>query len=302
MCGRYASSRSPDDLVEEFEVDPVEPSGGPGDRSGDRPGPGEDATGAAPDWNVAPTKQAPVVLERAVDVETVDRTEQPDGSGRAVRRLRMLTWGLVPSWSKDRSGAARMINARAEGLLEKPAFRRAAASRRCLVPADGWYEWQRSTTATDAKGRPRKQPFFISAVAGGPIAFAGLYEFWREPQTGAGGVDDPDDPARWLTTFAIVTTAAEPGLEAIHDRMPLVLPRDRWDDWLDPQLRDPDSVRALLEPPVAGRFCPVAVTTRVNAVSNNGPELVEAAPLTDLHGVLDPVTGELTGSPDVPLF
>ena len=288
VCGRYASSRNPDDLVEEFEVDPVEPAGGPG----------EDVAGAAPDWNVAPTKQALVVLEREVE-----QPEQPEPSDpRAVRRLRMLTWGLVPSWSKDRSGAARMINARAEGLLEKPAFRRAAASRRCLVPADGWYEWQRSPTATDAKGRPRKQPFFISAVAGGPIAFAGLYEFWREPRSAAGGPDDPDDPARWLTTFAIVTTAAEPGLEAIHDRMPLVLPRDRWDDWLDPQLRDPDSVRALLEPPVAGRFCPLAVTTRVNAVSNNGPELVEPAQPADLHGVLDPLTGELTGSPDVPLF
>ena len=298
VCGRYASSRSPEDLIEEFEVDPVD---GPQSPAG-RTGPGEDPASAEPDWNVAPTKQAPVVLERE-PAEAVDQPDQPQPADRrAVRRLRMLTWGLVPSWSKDRSGAARMINARAEGLLDKPAFRRAAASRRCLVPADGWYEWQRSTTATDAKGRPRKQPFFISPVAGGPIAFAGLYEFWREPQPGTAGLDDPDDPARWLTTFTIVTTAAEPGLEAIHDRMPLVLPRDRWDDWLDPQLRDPDSVRALLEPPVAGRFCPVAVTTRVNAVSNNGPELVEPAPVTDLHGVLDPVTGELTGSPDVPLF
>ncbi len=327
MCGRYASSRKPEDLVEAFEVDVTE-----------GPGPGEPPAQGGPDYNVAPTKQAPVVLERrpravageapagseepaedpaagaqdeegdatadaAVESSDVARAEvgagaEPDGDagGAPLRYLRLLSWGLVPSWAKDRSVGSRMINARAESLLDKPAFRRAALSRRCLVPADGWYEWQRSPTERDAKGKPRKQPFFIHPYAEGPIAFAGLYEFWRDPAL------HPDDPAAWLTTYTIVTTGAEPGLDTIHDRMPLALPQDRWDAWLDPDLRDADAVRALLEPPVAGRFCPTPVSTRVNAVSNNGPELVRPVPAAELHGVVDPTTGELLGSPDAPLF
>ncbi len=302
------------------------------------PGPGEEPARAEADYNVAPTKQALVVLERrprAVGGEAPAGTGEPvqdlaagaededgdvtadaavesaggagalgggtaepesDPEPRPLRYLRLLTWGLVPSWAKDRSVGSRMINARAESLLDKPAFRRAALSRRCLVPADGWYEWQKSPTERDAKGRPRKQPFFIRPFAEGPIAFAGLYEFWRDPALHA------DDPAAWLTTYTIVTADAEPGLDSIHDRMPLVLPQDRWEAWLDPDLRDPDAVRALLEPPVPGRFCPTPVTTRVNAVGNNGPELLEPAPADQLHGVLDPATGELLGSPDAPLF
>lgn len=323
VCGRYAASRRADDLTEEFEVDAT---GGQG--------PGEDPVAAQPDYNVAPTKLAPVVLERRprVDGETKDGEDPaagvadaegeptadaaiesvadleppgrarrgagaaPGANGDAVRWLRLLTWGLVPSWAKDRSVGNRMINARAETLLDRPAYKRAALSRRCLVPADGWYEWQKSPTETDAKGKPRKQPFFMHPVAGGPIAIAGIYELWRNPEL------HPDDPAAWLTTYAVITTGAEPGLDVIHDRMPLVLPRDRWDDWLDPDLRDPDAVRALLQPPVPGRFFATAVTNRVNAVSNNGPQLVEPAPPESLRGVVDPQTGELIGGGDGSLF
>jgi len=311
MCGRYAASRRTEDLVEEFEIEATE-----------GPGPGTDPAAAEPDYNVAPTKLAPVVLERrprpaahtsdavpasdsggSEDGEDRDDAELPgvadpvaqaEPDDRPVRWLRLLTWGLVPSWAKDRSIGSRMINARAETLLDK-SFRKATLTRRCLVPADGWYEWQPSPSETDAKGKPRKQPFYIEPIAAVPIAFAGIYEFWRDPAV------HPDDPAAWLTSYAVITTAAEPGLDRIHDRMPLALPADRWDDWLDPELREEDAVRALLAPPLAGRFMAVPVSTRVNAVANNGPELVAPLPREQLHGVLDPQTGELIGG-DSPLF
>jgi putative SOS response-associated peptidase YedK len=292
VCGRYANSRRPDDLVEEFEVERTTGSG-----------PGQDPSSAGPDFNVAPTKPALVVLRRQVkdaDAEATagaapgeaDAAVQPAPS--APRMLRLLTWGLVPSWAKDRSVGSRMINARADSILEKPAFRRAAVARRCLVPADGWYEWQKSPTEKDAKGKPRKQPFWIHPGVERPIAFAGLYEFWRDP------AKEGDDA--WLTTFTIITTEAEPGLDVIHDRMPFVVPEDRWADWLDPEVTDPDAVRALLQPPVQGRFVATAVTTRVNAVVNNGPELLEPVPLDQLRGVVDPATGELIGAGEAPLF
>jgi putative SOS response-associated peptidase YedK len=307
VCGRYANSRRPEDLVEEFEVERT---------SG--PGPGQDPSAATPDYNVAPTKPALVVLRREVPAEAATEVSEadeapvatdPDGEATAdaalealppaqtpaPRLLRLLTWGLVPSWAKDRSVGSRMINSRAESLLEKPAFRRAVLRRRCLVPADGWYEWQKSPTEKDAKGKPRKQPFWIHPGVDRPIAFAGIYEFWRDPAK-----EDADDA--WLTTFSIVTTEAEPGLDVIHDRMPFVVPEDRWAAWLDPELTDPDDVRALLQPPVPGRFVATAISTRVNAVTNNGPELLDPVPLADLRGVVDPATGELIGAGEAPLF
>ncbi len=311
MCGRYANSRRPEDLVEEFEV---ERTGGPG--------PGQDPSSASPDYNVAPTRPALVVLRRRVRDEAdagsaVPEPEDPpvvaDADGEptadaaleaaeaapappspAPRLLRLLTWGLVPSWAKDRSVGSRMINARAESLLDKPAYRRAALTRRCLVPADGWYEWQKSPSERDAKGKPRKQPFWIHPGVDRPIAFAGVYEFWRDP------AKEGDDA--WLTTFTIITTQAEPGLDVVHDRMPFVVPEDRWEDWLDPDLTDADAVRALLQPPVPGRFVATPVSTKVNAVANNSPDLLDPMPLDQLHGVVDPATGELIGAGEAPLF
>jgi len=319
VCGRYAASRRPDDLVEEFEIEAT-----------DGLGPGADPSSAAPDFNVAPTKKALVVLERvprdaprddagasrpdaepddpAAGVQDEDGDATADAAVEAVadaveqapaapvRWLRLLRWGLVPSWSKDASGGARMINARAETLLDKPAFRRATLTRRCLVPADGWYEWQVSPSEKDARGKPRKQPFFLRPVADGPIAFAGIYELWRDPAVHA------DDPHAWLATYAIVTTGAEPGLAAVHDRMPMVLPPDRWDAWLDPQQRDPEAVRALLTPPVQGRFTAIPVSTRVNSVADNGPALLDPLPREEWRGVLDPETGELVGAGGAALF
>lgn len=265
MCGRYAATASPADLVEELEVE--------SDQSG-----GE----LAPNYNLAPTHPAPVVLERA----------PRDNTGAApVRQLRVLTWGLVPSWAKDPGVGSRMINARAESLLEKPAYRRAAIGRRCLVPADGWYEWQASPTARDAKGKQRKQPFFTHLADGGRLAFAGVFEFWRDPQCA------DDDPLAWRTTYAIVTTEAEPGLDRIHDRMPMVLPPGRWDAWLSPGVDNVDAVRELLAPVSPGRFAAYPVSRRVGNVANTGPSLLTPATADELEGVVDPTTGEVISAP-----
>ena len=276
MCGRYAATANPDELVLEFEVDE--------DRTGEptrsvlvspqEPPPGR------PDHNVAPTKQAPVVLARP-------SREDPDAP--PVRQLRLLTWGLVPSWSRDTRGGARMINARVESVADKPSFARALATRRALVPAQGWYEWQVSPTALDAKGKPRKQPFFTSRVDGGSVAMAGLYEFWRDK-----AVADPDDPLAWLTTFTVITGPAEPGLDLIHDRQPLVIEPEDWATWLDPGTGAAD-VLGLLEPAPGGRFTTHPVSTAVSSNRSNGPHLLDPVPPEQLVGVVDPVTGEVIG-------
>lgn len=276
MCGRYAASAHPDELVEIFEVE-VNGTAEPSRSILVNP---QDPPPGAPDYNVAPSKQAPVVLERA-------GRDQDDDTVR--RQLRLLTWGLVPSWAKDPRGGARMTNARAETLLDKPAYRRAATSRRCLVPAAGWYEWQASPVATDARGKPRKQPFFISRADGDVLAMAGLYEFWKDPACA------PDDPAAWLVTYTIVTTAAEPGLDRLHDRQPVVLDRDRWDAWLDPSVTEPDVVTGLLAPPGPARFHAWPVSRAVNTTGNNGPALLDPVPTDQLVGVVDPDTGEVVG-------
>ena len=156
-------------------------------------------------------------------------------------------------------------------MLDKPAFAKAAASRRALVPAAGWYEWQVSPTATDAKGKPRKQPFFIHHSDGSTLALAALYEFWRDRS-----IEDGDDPRAWLTTYTIITTAAEPGLDRIHDRQPLVLEREDWADWLDPKATDLDAVRAHLAFSRPGRFDAYPISTAVNSSRNNGPRPARA--------------------------
>jgi putative SOS response-associated peptidase YedK len=276
MCGRYASSAHPEDLLEDFDVDQ--------DLTGERirsilAAPQTPPAGQ-PDFNMAPTKAAPVVLTR---------TARGDADADPTRQLRLLTWGLVPSWAKDPKVGLRLINARAEELLDKSSFARAAAVRRCLVPADGWYEWQVSPTAVVAKGKPRKQPFFVHRSDGGPMAMAGLYEFWRDKSLAE------DDPDAWLTTYSIITTAAEQGLDRIHERQPLVLEREDWDDWLDPAANDLSAVKVHLEFSAPGRFDAYPVSTAVNSSRNNGAELLEPLGPSDLVGVVDPTTGEIIG-------
>lgn len=238
MCGRYAASRNPDDLVEEFEV-------------AERP-----EQVLEPRWNVAPTQNVHAVLERPP-------RDDPDGS--PVRALRVVRWGLVPSWAKDPAIGSRLINARMETVAEKPAFTRAFARRRCLLPADGYFEWY------GEKGR--KQPFFIRPADGGVLAMAGLYELWKDPTV----TDEDADP--WLWTCTVLTTSAPDDLGRIHDRMPLLVEKERYGEWLDPQRTDPDELRGLLVPAAPGRLTAVPVSTEVNNVRNNGPHLVEPIPL-----------------------
>ena len=276
MCGRYAATANLGELVLEFDVEE--------DRTADpsrsilvnpqQPPPGR------PDHNVAPTKQAPVVLTR---------TPRDDPLAPPRRQLRLLTWGLVPSWSKDPGGGVRMINARVETVADKPAFARALAARRCVVPARGWYEWQVSPTALDARGKPRKQPFFASRADGATLGMAGLYEFWRD-----GAVADPEDPLAWLATFTVLTGPAEAALVRIHDRQPVVLEPGQWADWLDPGRGAADAAD-LLSPQPPGRFTAYPVSTQVSSNRSNGPHLLDPAPRDTLVGVLDPRTGEVIG-------
>lgn len=233
MCGRYVSVRSDADVLTEFDA--VYAAEG---RATD------------PDWNVAPTKPVRAIVNRPL------RDEDGAPAAHPTRQLRVMSWGLVPSWAKERSIGSRMINARVEGLATKPAFRGAYARRRCLVPADGWYEWR----VVDGPDGPRKQPTYLTPADGGLLAFAGLFEFWGPP-------------GATLTTCAVLTAPATGQLAEVHDRMPLLLPRGSWDRWLDPAVTDPAD---LLEPAVdAGGFELRPVATAVNRVDNNGPHLVQ---------------------------
>lgn len=277
MCGRYAATAHPDELVEAYEVE-VDATQ---ERSRSILKSPQDPPAGEPDFNLAPSKQAPVVLTRA------PRGADDDAP---VRQLRLLTWGLVPSWAKDPSIGARMTNARSETVLEKPSFARAAAARRCLVPVSGWYEWQVSPVATTRAGRPRKQPFFITRADDTPLALAGLYEFWKDPEAPA------QDPLSWIVSYTIITTAAEPGLDRIHDRQPVALEPEAWADWLDPGLTAPAATRELIDAShVPGRFAAWPIGTPVGSTRNNGPQLLEPAPVEELVGVVDPVTGEVIG-------
>lgn len=283
MCGRYAASAHSDELIEAFDVDldaTAEPA-----RSvlanPQTPPPG------APDFNMAPTKQAPVIVMRSPRGQAEEAGSEP---AAPVRQLRLLTWGLVPSWSKDLKAGVRMINARSETVLTSRAFAPAARSRRCLVPARGWYEWQESPVATDAKGKPRKQPFFVESGSSELIAFAGLYEFWRDPD-----IPESTDPMAWLTTFTIITTAADPGLDRIHDRQPLVLDPGDWAEWLDPSVSGDDDIADLLRFHAPGRFRAHPVSRAVSSNRSNGPQLIEPVPAEELVGVVDPSTGEIIG-------
>lgn len=256
MCGRYASSRKPEDLIEEFEVV---------DSRIQRP--------LGPDYNIAPTKEVYAVLERSVrpSAHSTDSDEPPQ------RQLRSLRWGLVPSWSKDPSIGNRMINARVETVAEKPAFKRAFAVRRCLLPADGYFEWYPTSQKTMA-GKPAKQPFFIRPADGGVLAMAGLYEIWRDPTRDP---DDTDDPARFLWTCTVLTTQAEDAVGHIHDRMPLMLEPERREAWLDPTVSSKDDLLSLLTPAAPGQLEAYPVQMLVNNVRNNGPELLEPLPLEE---------------------
>ena len=230
-----------------------------------------------PDYNVAPTVAVPAIFERKVK-----------DTGEVRRRLAPLVWGLVPSWAKDVSIGSRMINARLETVAEKPAFRKAFAARRCLLPADGFYEWYTPESPPTGRGRvkPKKQPFFIHRTDGGLLVMAGIYEIWRDP------TKNRDDDSAWLRTCSVITTEATDAAGHIHDRMPMVIRREAIDAWLDPTLTDPGQALRLLAVTEADQLAAYAVSTEVNSVQNNHPGLKEPIP-ADEAAVQEPVQEKL---------
>jgi len=232
MCGRFVSASPPDEIARYFDADPA-----------------VDEQLLDPNYNVAPTDDVYAVLE----------TDGSDGSDGA-RRLEALRWGLVPWWADSPAVGSRMINARAETLAVKNAFAPAYRARRCLIPADGFYEWAKV-------GAPKtKQPMYIHRADGERLVFAGLWETWR----------DPNDPQHGqLRSCTIVTTTANETMSPVHDRMPAVLASSAWDQWLDPRDANLDRLGILLVPAPPSLLTMHPVSTEVNSVRNNGATLVE---------------------------
>lgn len=228
MCGRYTLSADAGSLWQELDLE----------------GTPADLEGMPPRYNIAPTQQVPVVVDRA------------------PRKLVALRWGLVPFWAKDPSIGSRMINARAESVADKPAFKRLFASRRCLVAADGFYEWRR-----DGEGKkPKKTPVHIRLASGRPFTFAGLWDAWKQPD------------GTPLRTFTIITTRASASIAHIHDRMPVIVSPDDRRRWLDREA-DPEDLHGLLGPHPPEELVHWEVSTVVNAPANDVPECIE--PVTE---------------------
>ncbi|MBH0775742.1 SOS response-associated peptidase [Nocardia bovistercoris] len=248
MCGRYATTTNPGRLAIELDaVDETETSGGD--------------SGAFANYNVAPTTQVLTVVERH------DR-EHPDDDPRL--RLRRMRWGLIPVWTKVAEPGVPvkgkpLFNARADKAATTPSFRDAVKYRRCLVPMDGWYEWIVEPAA--GKGKPVKHPYYMADADGGRLYMAGLWSIWRDRAL-------PDsDP---LLSCTILTTDAVGDLTKIHDRMPLPMPREHWDAWLDPDRPAPAELLETPKPETVAHIVARPVPTLVNSVKNNGPELLSA--------------------------
>ena len=226
MCGRYVSATPPDQIATYFGTHEPEAS-------------------LPASYNVAPTNDVYAVLA--------------DGG---VRHLDAFHWGLIPLWAKEAKIGSKMINARAETLAEKSAFKSAFKKRRCLIPADGFYEWRKN--AADPK-KGKKQPFFIHRPDGETYAFAGLWEVWRGPER-------DQEPLRSCT---IITTTPNDAMAEIHDRMPVILPSSAWDVWLDRENDDLDLLGKLLVPSAPALITMHPVSTQVNNVRNDGETLIE---------------------------
>ena len=243
MCGRFVSSSPPDQIAAYFGADlAVETLG--------------------ENFNVAPTHDVyGIVIPKGGDATTTPRLEA-------------FHWGLIPSWAKDRKIASRMINARSETLAEKPAFKGLFKKKRLLIPMDGFYEWKAGTAdgPLTAKGKPAKQPMFIHRADDEPLAVAGLWSAWKDPD--AQPADDDAAPL-WLHTATVVTTRANATMAAVHDRMPVIVPASRWGEWLDPSNDDIDSLSGLFDMSDDDSLVMHPVTTDVNSVRNNRPELIE---------------------------
>lgn len=231
VCGRYAALRDAVEIAEYFAAEQLPLSSHEEGRAPTR-------SPVVPDYNVTPTRRVFIVME-----------------DQGTRRVDSARWGLIPSWSKDASRSARMINARSETVSDKPAYRSAFRRRRCLVPADGYYEWQGREGAV-------KQPFFFHDASSRPLALAGLYEDWPGPE----GL---------VRSCTIVTQDARGVLARIHDRMPVLVDPTHWSAWLDPATDDPDSLLArVLADGAVEELLTYPVSTLVNKPGNNGPELL----------------------------
>jgi putative SOS response-associated peptidase YedK len=232
MCGRYKLSRRKQVVGEYFDAVSSE----------------EDW---APRFNVAPTQPVAVIRQNP---------KEP------LRELSLMRWGLIPSWAKDASGAARMINARAETASTKPAFRDAMKSRRCLIPADGFYEWKR-----DGK---TKQPYCFEVNDAELFAFAGLWDGWKDPS------------GSWIKTCSILTTTPNAVTASVHDRMPVILDPDGYDLWLDPGMTNVDVASDLLKPYDARLMRCYPVSTRINSVVNDDAECSRPVEIAQIHNQL----------------
>lgn len=249
MCGRYVSATPPDQLAKHF---------------------GATLTAEQlldPEFNVAPTRGVWTVFD--------------DGS---TRRLDVARWGLVPFWAKDARIGNKMINARAETVSEKNAFRKPFRKQRCIVPADGFYEW------TNESGT--KQPWYIQRTDGEPLAFAGLWETWRPPaDTAAAPPGNAGSEGELLRSCTILTGAANEKMSQIHDRMPIILPPSAWSTWLDPQVDDVDLLGTFLVPAPSELITFHPVSTEVNNARNKGSHLtepIELQPTGSEAGAEDP--------------
>lgn len=255
MCGRFSLYTPPSRLARLFDAElaaGVDPDG-------------------RPRWNVAPTDDVLALRARAVpkdgEVGTGERAGDQTGAGTGSGSgsgprliLDRFRWGLVPPWAKDLSVGARQFNARAESVAERPAFRSAFAARRAAVLADGFYEWRKAPGGS--------QPFYFQRADGEPLAFAGLWERWRDPRLA-------DDPDAWVLTCTLITTPAGPDVEDVHDRMPVVLERPALAVWLDPATTDRHDLEALLHPSPRGTLARHRVDRRVGSVANDDPSLIE---------------------------
>ena len=231
MCGRYTVIANPEALRALFGYD--------------------EQPNFPPRYNVAPTQ--PIAIVRLVD---------------GKRHFALVRWGLLPSWVKDPKTFTLLINARGETVCDKPAYRAAMKRRRCLIPADGFYEWQ--------KAGDRKRPFYVHAKSGEPLAFAGLWETWQGPN------------GEELETAAIVTTAANGTLKPIHDRMPVIVPGEAFDLWLNCTDVDAKTAEALIAPAPEGLLEAYEISTAVNRTANDNPKLLEPAGATPPEPVMPP--------------
>jgi putative SOS response-associated peptidase YedK len=238
VCGRFVSATTPDRIADYFgAVVPTQ----------------VEAESLGQNFNVAPTQDVYGLV----------------GASDGTARLTVFHWGLVPGWAKDRSVGSRMINARMETLAEKPVFKKLLPAKRCIVPMDGFYEWRDPVEGgpVNAKGKPVKRPVFVSRHDGAPLAAAGLWTAWKDPA-------DPE--GRFLHSTTVITTSATRLMEDLHDRMPVLLPERSWASWLDPANHDVAGLLAVLDDPEADDLLRLQpVSTQVNNVRNNGPELVE---------------------------